>query len=59
MNNQDALLFIDTKISKLLDYLKFEEEGKLHDIMVSELKLKRLGVSSIQINRNKNSILSS
>ena len=46
MNNQDALLFIDTKISKLLDYLKFEE-GKLHDIMVSELKLKRLGVSSI------------
>ena len=58
MNNQDALLFIDTKISKLLDYLKFEE-GKLHDIMVSELKLKRLGVSSIQINRNKNSILSS
>ena len=58
MNNQDALLFIDTKISKLLDYLK-SEEGKLHDIMVSELKLKRLGVSSIQINRNKNSILSS
>ena len=57
-NNDYKLLTLETKISKLLTHLKYEKEGILHDIMASRLKLKRLGVSSIQINRMENSILS-
>ena len=57
-NNDYKLLTLETKISKLLTHLKYEKEGISHDIMASRLKLKRLGVSSIQINRMENSILS-
>ena len=57
-NNEDKLLIVETRTSKLLTHLKYEKEGILHDIMASRLKLKRLGVSSIQINRMENSILS-
>ena len=57
-NNEDKLLIVETRTSKLLTHLKYEKEGISHDIMASRLKLKRLGVSSIQINRMENSILS-
>ena len=57
-NNDYKLLTLETKISKLLTHLKYEKEGISHDIMASRLKLKRLGVSSIQINRMENSVLS-
>ena len=59
MNNEDKLLTAETKILKSLIDLKHEEEHILYDIMTSELRLKKLGVSSIQINKIKNSILSS
>ena len=59
MNNEDILLTAKTKTFKLLTDLKHEEEHKLHDNMTSELRLKKFGVSSIQINRIKNLILSS
>ena len=59
MNNEDKLLTAETNIFKLLTDLKHEEEHILYDIMTSELRLKKLGVSSIQINRIKNLILSS
>ena len=58
-NNEVELLTVESKISKLLTDLKYEKEDILHGIMVSKLKLRRLGVSSMQINRIKNSILSS
>ena len=59
MNNEDKLLTAETKILKSLIDLKHEEEHILYDIMTSELRLKKLGVSSLQINKIKNSILSS
>ena len=59
MNNEDELLTAETKIFKSLTDLKHEEEHILHDIMTSELKLKSLGVLSIQINKIKNLISSS
>ena len=46
-------LNIDTEISKLLTDWKYGEDI-LHDIMVSGLKLKILGISSIEINKIKN-----
>ena len=57
-NNDYKLFTLETKISKLLTHLEYEKEDILHDIMASRLKLKRLGVSSIQINRMENSVLS-
>ena len=53
----DKLLTAETKIFRLVADLKHEEEHILYDIMTSELKLKKLGVSSIQINKIKSSIL--
>ena len=58
-NNEDKLLTAEAGIFKLLIDLRYEEERILYDIMASELRLKRLGVLSIQINEIKNSILSS
>ena len=57
-NNEDKLLIVETRTSKLLTGLKYEKEGILHDIMGSRLKLKILRVSSTQTNRIKNLILS-
>ena len=56
MNNEEQLLTAETKIFKLLTDLKHEKEYILHDIMTTELILKKLGVSPIQINKIKNSI---
>ena len=57
--NEDILLNTDTEISKFLIDLKYEEESLLYDIMTSESKLKKLGITYIQINKIKNSISSS
>ena len=57
-NNEDKLLIVETRTSKLLTHLKYEKEGILHDIMGSRLKLKILRVSSTQTNRINNLILS-
>ena len=43
----------------MLTDLKHEEEHILYDIMTSELRLKKLEVPSIQINKIQKSILSS
>ena len=59
MNNEDKSLTAETEIFKLLIDLRYEEERILYDIMTSELRLKRLGVLSIQIDKIKNSVLSS
>ena len=47
MTNKDKLLTPKTKVFKLLTDLKHEEEHVLYDIMTSELRLKKLRVSSI------------
>ena len=57
--DEDILLNTDTEISKFLIDLKYEEESLLYDIMTSESKLKKLGITYIQINKIKNSISSS
>ena len=58
-DKEDILLTIKTKFSKILTDLEYEKEDILHDIMISQSKLRKLGISSRQINEIKISILSS
>ena len=44
-NNEDKLLYGETKISKSLTDLKYEKNDALHNIVVLESKLTRLEVS--------------
>ena len=50
-NNENKLLNAKTKIFKLTD-LEYDEEDKLHDIMILELKLAKLKVPPLQIDKN-------
>ena len=58
-DKEDILLTIKTRFSKILTDLEYEKEDILHDIMISQSKLRKLGISSRQINEIKISILSS
>ena len=62
-NNKDGLLdrLLDdeTKISKSLTELEFEKHSALHDITILESKLIKLGITPMQIDKIKESVLSS
>ena len=47
----------ETKIFNLLTDLKYEKHNTLHNIVELESKLKKLEMSSEQIDRIKNSVL--
>ena len=53
----DHLLDGETKVSKLLTGLEYENIETLHNIMILESKLIKLEVSPEQIDRTKNSVL--
>ena len=55
----DHLLDGETKISESLTDLKYGKEDTLHDITILESKLKKLEITSTQIDKIKKSILSS
>ena len=58
-NNEDKLLDGETKIFKLLTDLEYEKHNTLNYIAVLESKLIKLEISLEQIDRIKNSVLSS
>ena len=49
----------ESKISKLLTDLEYEKHDTLHDITILESKLIKLGAIPIQIDKIKESVLSS
>ena len=55
----DRLLDGEAKIYKLLTDLEYEKNDVLHDITVLESKLIKLGITSLQIGKTKESVLSS
>ena len=58
-NDEGKLLDGETKTFKLLTDLKYEEHSALNDIAILESKLMKLEISLEQIDRIKNSVLSS
>ena len=60
-NNEDELLDhllnCESKVSKSLNDLKYEKHDALHNIIVLESKLIKLGISPERIDRIKNSVL--
>ena len=58
-NNEDKLLDGETKIFKLSTDLEYEKHNTLNYIAVLESKLIKLEISLEQIDRIKNSVLSS
>ena len=54
----DHLLDGETKISKLLTGLEYEKHNALHDVTVLESKLIKPGITPIQIDKIKESVLS-
>ena len=55
----DRLLDGEAKIYKLLTDLEYEKNDVLHDITILESKLIKLGITSLQIGKTKESVLSS
>ena len=55
----DCLLDSESKISKLLTDLEHEKHNALHDIIILESKLIKLGITPAQIDKIKESVLSS
>ena len=54
----DHLLDGETKISKLLTGLEYEKHNALHDVTVLESKLIKPGITPIQTDKIKESVLS-
>ena len=55
----DNLLDNEKKFFELLKYLEYEKHDALHNIVILELKLRKLEISSEWIDRIKNLVLSS
>ena len=55
----DRLLYSESKISKLLTGLEYEKHNALHDITILESKIIKLGITPAQIDKIKESVLSS
>ena len=55
----DRLLYSESKISKLLTGLEYEKHNALHDITILESKIIKLGTTPAQIDKIKESVLSS
>ena len=55
----DRLLYSESKISKSLTGLEYEKHNTLHDITILESKIIKLGITPAQIDKIKESVLSS
>ena len=54
----DRLLYSESKISKLLTGLEYEKHNALLDITILESKIIKLGITPVQIDKIKESVLS-
>ena len=56
-NDHETKISKKKKNSKLLTNLKYEKEDILHEILLNEIKLKKLGISETTINAIKKSFI--
>ena len=59
VKNKDDLLNFEIKIFKLLTDLKHKKEDILHEILLNETKLEKLGISETTVNAIKKSFIAS